>query len=167
MASGMRYSRKSRYLTGSTREKAFASSQPGGWVPASHQHACICPLQFPDWRLAQERSMQYSGSEYTIELGWSVTIVWCKQSRRMQNCPRRPLPTTHFHLMETLRVRLLLVWSDIGRRMQHEIRCWRARRSGQGMPAQIWPIYREKGHGKISLGILALASSTLLGEPKS
>jgi hypothetical protein len=63
---------------------------------------------------AQEISMQYCGSEYTIELGWSVTIVWCKQSRRMQNCPRRPLSTTHFHLMETLRVRLLLIWSGIG-----------------------------------------------------
>jgi hypothetical protein len=58
---------------------------------------------------AQEISMQYCGSEYTIELGWSVTIVWCKQSRRMQNCPRRPLSTTHFHLMETLRVRLLWI----------------------------------------------------------
>jgi hypothetical protein len=97
--------------------------------------------------------MQYCSSESTIELSWSITFVWytqdaCRAARA-------------FHQMETLRVRMLLGWSDIGR-MQHEIRCSRARRSGQGMPAQIWPIYGEKGIGKLSLGILALASSTLL-----
>ena len=50
--------------------------------------------------------MQYCSSESTIELGWGITYVWytqdaCRAARAV-------------HQMETLRVRLLLVWSDIG-----------------------------------------------------